>query len=166
MMESPAERQRPSGPGQHPAGLGCHPVRYSTRLNCCQCIGPFPHRQDARVQEPRAGDENGPFWDFPGGPVGLRLHASNAGGSSSTPGWGTRSHIPRGQKKRKEPCPETSCQRLRRSENRRYKKAAKITLVLGSAIEMGMQQPHLMNYNCFFFLPYLKNTSAFSSKHN
>ena len=64
-------------------------------------MGPFPHRHDARVQEPRAGDEKGSFWDFPGGPVGLRLHASNAGGSSSTLVGELRSHIPRGQKKEK-----------------------------------------------------------------
>lgn len=86
---------------QHPAGLGCHPTRYSICLNWCQYIGPFPHRQDARVQKPRAGDENGPFRDFPGGPVGLRLHASNAGGSNSTPGWRTKiSHFTRPKKKK------------------------------------------------------------------
>ena len=28
--------------------------------------------------------------DFPGSPVVLRLNASNAGGSGSTPGWGTK----------------------------------------------------------------------------
>ena len=28
--------------------------------------------------------------DFPGSPVVLRLNASNAGGSVSTPGWGTK----------------------------------------------------------------------------
>lgn len=94
MVVLPAERQ-------HPAGLECHPTRYSICLNWCQYSGPFPHRQDSWVQEPRAGDENGPFRDFPGGPVGLRLHASNAGGSSSTPGWRTKiSHFTRPKKKK------------------------------------------------------------------
>ena len=33
------------------------------------------------------------FRDFPGGPVANNC-ASNTGGRSSTPGWGTRSHMP------------------------------------------------------------------------
>ena len=35
-------------------------------------------------------------WDFPGGPV-VKYLPSNAGDMSSSPGWGTRSHMPWGQ---------------------------------------------------------------------
>ena len=35
--------------------------------------------------------------DFPGGPM-VETSPSNAGGAGSIPGWGTKIHMPRGQK--------------------------------------------------------------------